>query len=309
MAETSIAVCSLFERDYHHGVAALINSLTKAGYCGEIYLGTRDPIPRWLERSLFRRVGRERYCYGEISLNFIRLETEWHFTNYKPIFIDYLFDTYRSVRRIYYFDPDIFVRASWIFFTRWGDRGIALCEDVNSPLSRSHPKRYDWKDMFPELELGDRMGNAYINAGFIGISREYRTLLEVWRRVIVKAQTVVGGVDKWYTTSKLNAESPFSAFDQDALNIALMCCPYPMSIIGREGMDFQPGGYVMSHAVGSAKPWRNRFALRALRGLGLSPSDRAYVANIAGPVASRNLAARAAIKVDFNLARIIKALV
>jgi hypothetical protein len=58
---------------------------------------------------------------------------------------------------------------------------------------------------------------------------------------------------------------PFNKTDQDALNIAVMTAPEPVSIMGSEGMDFRPGGRTVSHALGMEKPWRKNIHPRRLR--------------------------------------------
>jgi hypothetical protein len=76
----------------------------------------------------------------------------------------------------------------------------------------------------------------------------------------------------------------FFASDQDALNIAAMCSRCPISEIGPEGMDLTYGGWTMSHAVGSPKPWKKNFILSALKGNPPSLTDRAYWLYVEGPV-------------------------
>jgi len=69
---------------------------------------------------------------------------------------------------------------------------------------------------------------------------------------------------------------PFNKTDQDALNIAVMTAPEPVSIMGSEGMDFRPGGWTMSHALGMEKPWRQKFIRAAFGGRPPSFADREF---------------------------------
>ncbi len=40
-------ICTLFEGRYHFGAAALVNSLYRAGYRGELYAGYKGELPFW----------------------------------------------------------------------------------------------------------------------------------------------------------------------------------------------------------------------------------------------------------------------
>ena len=77
---------------------------------------------------------------------------------------------------------------------------------------------------------------------------------------------------------------PFHGGDQDALNLAIMCTDSPLSVVGPEGMDFFPGGCMMSHAVGSPKPWRKKMLWSALSGQGPRLSDKAFWAHTQVPI-------------------------
>ena len=82
----------------------------------------------------------------------------------------------------------------------------------------------------------------------------------------------------------VNRPHPFCSPDQDSLNIMAMAAEPHLSTIGPEGMDFIPGGFTMSHAVGSPKPWRKNYLLSALNGSGPSAADKAFWDNAAAPI-------------------------
>ena len=44
----STGICTLFEGDYHLGLAAFLNSLMRAGYAGTVWAGYRGALPPWL---------------------------------------------------------------------------------------------------------------------------------------------------------------------------------------------------------------------------------------------------------------------
>ena len=114
----------------------------------------------------------------------------------------------------------------------------------------------------------------------------------------------------WYPNKPLEPFSPFSSFDQDALNITLMANKAPVSVVGPEGMDFRPGGYIMSHAIGPAKPWIGRFFWRALVGRAPSPADRAFVKYAsAGPLKPVSDLHLAIMRFDLLMAKILSKLI
>ena len=85
----------------------------------------------------------------------------------------------------------------------------------------------------------------------------------------------------------------------------VMTTDAPLCTLGPEGMDFRPGGYVMSHAVNSPKPWARDYMKFALQGKPPSLSDKGFWENSEHPirlfpesiVRKRNLALKAAIAV------------
>ena len=72
--------------------------------------------------------------------------------------------------------------------------------------------------------------------------------------------------------------------DQDVLNAALMACEVDVSLVGKEGMDFIPGGYIMSHAIGKAKPWRKQMLKSALGGQPPTLADKSFWENVETPI-------------------------
>ena len=280
-------VCTLFEESYGIGVAALVNSLAAAGYKGKVYAGFRGALPSWA-KDVQARGGCVYESANELLLEFVLLKTDWQLANYKPEFMLYIMETLeRQAPGIIYFDPDITVRCPWMFFQQWLEFGLMVCEDITSPMHQTHPRRMMWRRLFPDLlaEECSAVSDGYINSGFIGISRHQLNFLRTWSTVVERASPIAGGVTAWLGHNPRTPFSPFSALDQDALNIAVMSTSAPISVIGPEGMDFKSLGYVMSHAIGPAKPWDGKFFRRALAGGAPSAADRSFVKYVrAGPL-------------------------
>ena len=279
-------VCTLFEGDYHFGLAALINSLVSNGFQGCIAVGYRGSLPPWTNQLTFLGSNGDYTVCPGVRLTFILLDTPLHFANFKPAFMQHLLHDHPACKCIWYFDPDIVIRCSWSFYVRWVQHGIALCEDVNGTLPENHPLRCNW------IELASASGlenpaplREYYNSGFIGVPASCTGFLEIWQAAMRIAESE-GFNPCTFTIESWTRSDPFFRGDQDALNIAAMYSRYPLTTIGPEGMDFAPGGFTMFHAVASPKPWRKNMLLSALGGFPPSASDKAFLAHSSSPIRS-----------------------
>lgn len=300
-------VCTLFEGSYGIGVAALVNSLIASGYKGKLYVGFRGILPRWaLEIQQSKRSVHDPAI--QIPITFVPLEGDSQLVYYKPTFMLHILEVLEpNASGIIYFDADITVRCKWKFFQQWLGYGLMFCEDVNSPMHATHPRRMMWRRLFPDL-LKDtsKMPDTYVNAGFVGLRRQELQFLRVWLSIIERAEPVTGGGTAWYSTKQLEPFSAFSAFDQDALNICVMASSAPFSVVGPEGMDFRSGGYIMSHAIGPSKPWTGSFFCRALGGRPPSLADRYFVQYLAaGPLKAVGELHLAVIRLDLLMAKML----
>ena len=287
-------ICTLFEGNYHLGVAVLINSLHKNGYTGNIFVGYRGKLPNWSsdaapnpqipwENCLTLKVA------SNLNVHFLPIETDIHFTNYKPKFILDLWSMYAAdkpeIEGIFYFDPDIVNKGPWDFYERWIGYGIAVVHEVvYHDMPHLHPKRCQWMAISNKagIEVKNRL-NSYVNAGFIGVSRAHLPFIEMWKNLI---QT---GVDHFSFNPTQFGQSIYGSDllkmgDQDLLNLSLMCTPFPISEYGPEGMDFSNGGWLMSHATGAPKPWNNKYLLQWLKGRKPSIQNKVYWQNAIGIV-------------------------
>lgn len=279
------AICTLFEGNYHFGLGALVNSLARYGYTGNIYAGYRGDLPPWSS-------GEVHEVKDGPSIHFISLDTPHHLTNHKPDFMLRVLDgPGTAASALFYFDPDIILKSHWNFFEKWVSSGICGCEDVNSPLDPSHPRRMAWKNYFkPRGILLDSFISIYINGGFVGVSAEHRGFLELWKKIQETMADDIGGLSAANIGGGVmngNQNHPgycFNKTDQDALNAALMAWPGPYSLMGKDAMDFVSGGYLMSHALGSPKPWATSYLRRAFLGITPSRADKEFWKHVEGPV-------------------------
>lgn len=290
-------ICTLFENHYHYGLVALTNSLYHVGYRGNIYAGYRGPLPLWAsgakENPLLQwKNGRTLEVAVGLQLHFLPLDTDYQLTNYKPDFMLQLWNgPAKDAKRMFYFDPDIIIVRSWPHFDEWVTCGVALCEDVNSPLSKQHPRRVAWRRYFNEKGMVLNFKNEiYVNGGFIGLSVENRSFLEDWKNIQDTLAPLIGGLNTSIfkpIASLREAGGPFMPFyktDQDALNAAVEACELEISFMRKEGMGFDTGFVMMRHALGVTKPWEWKTFRQFWKGQPPRKVDQAFWKRANGPV-------------------------
>jgi hypothetical protein len=278
------SICTLFEGDYHFGLAAFINSLVRAGYSGTVWVGYRGTLPPWIHQlKPLDSQGREYMVADQVRLVFLLLETTIHFTSYKPQFmLDLLQDQARDCSYLWYFDPDIFLRCKWSFFSDWQRYGIALCEDiVMNAVRENSPLRHKWMEVAGGIGLGTpRALNHYFNGGMVGLSPAHASFLTLWNRFIQLGETAGGNIQQILSGSRA---LPFYILDQDALNMAAMYTEHPLSTMGPEAMGFETGGFTMYHTVGP-KPWKGSLLRRALDGRPPTNAFRFFFTQVSSPI-------------------------
>ena len=290
------AVCTLFEGSYHVGLGALVNSLFTAGFRGSLFAGYRGPLPPWANHatpmSLPPWTGASQLDVGAgLRLLFLPLDVPHHFTNYKADFMLALLDgPARSDDALFYIDPDICVLGQWHLFEQWVDCGVALCEDVNSPLPHGHPRRVGWRRYYGQrgLPLTFR-GAEYVNGGVVGVRHSARSFLETWKRAMDLMEEEIGSLAaaSIHAGADYRSRGFFDCFDrtdQDALNAAIEASTVPVSIVGQEAMAFKPGEARVPHAIGADKPWQRRYLGQALRGVPPRLIDKVFWSNVRTPL-------------------------
>jgi hypothetical protein len=280
------AVCTLFEGHYHYGVGALANSLYARGYRGVIYAGYRGELPPWAAGAKTVNGAAEFTAADGLVICFIPLATKIHLTNFKPDFMLSLWERHcPSAQSLFYFDPDITVIGRWPFFEEWVQGGVALCADVNPAMPPGHPLRNAWKQFYqPRGITFRREPDLYFNGGFVGLGRAHQEFLHCWQKLQELMTPEIGGLQNVNVRDRTYL---FHKTDQDALNVCAMASESPISPLGQDGMDLQPGGggYVMSHAVGGQKPWKKNFVGALLqRGWNPSRADHLFFRNVETPI-------------------------
>lgn len=282
-------ICTLYEGHYHYGVAALINSLHRYGFQGNVFIGYRGPIAPWVsqlteEDAVAWPNAKSFRGSDQIKIHFLPVETSYHFTNYKPDFMTQVFNKVaQSSKYLFYFDPDIVNKCDWSFYKTWVDYGIAVVHEVtHNDMPHNHPKRHQWAET---LKLIGRAPNkkmsSYLNAGFVGLKSTQLEFLYIWSELMGVAEKYFGFDKTRFSQSTSNSDM-FRVGDQDLFNVAAMCCESPLSEFGPEAMDFINAGWLMSHTTGSPKSWKKNFLLSALDGKPPGSAEKEYWKNANG---------------------------
>ncbi len=275
-------ICTLFEGDYHVGVGALINSLVRAGFNGEFFAFFRGNLPSWASGCS----ASGKLVVGSLTISFLSAPNDRHLSNFKARALLSLAEVHApKASCFFYFDPDIVIKCNWTEFSYWASRGVALVEDVqNGKIGDTHPLRARWADHLGRCGYEDRFRHLYCNSGFIGVPRSALSLLVAWDRVMEQAQNYFRLNKDTFMFHEKGREFPFISFDQDCLNCALQSYEGGVSIAGPEAMDFAHGGYFMSHAIASPKPWRGRVLRGVLEGRTPSLAQYQFWLNVSSPI-------------------------
>jgi hypothetical protein len=314
------AICTLFEGHYHFGVASLSNSLYNNGFRGTVYVGYRGKLPEWALKGEKKRISKWKEAtilnlLEGFQLVFLPLTTHYSLTNYKPDFLLELWEgPAKNATALFYFDPDIIINDSWTSFEQWVHCGVALSEDINSPLQEFHPRRVGWRAYFKDFDIHLKFLNQiYVNGGFIGLLKDHISFLNLWVNVQESMGASIGGLkNSIFSTDKvestifnLQTYKIFSKSDQDALNATIEAYKGTISFFGKEGMGFASGHISMYHALGENKPWNTNHLLHALKGKSPRSLDSFYCNNIKHPILAHSMFEIFKIKITIKIAKFI----
>jgi hypothetical protein len=250
-----------------------------------MYAGYRGQLPPWAAGAVSGKGYSELIIEAQFLVRFVPLTTEAHFGNYKP---DFMLSVWRDhcpgADALFYFDPDIVVVCRWSFFEEWVEGGVALCADVYADMPASHPFRRAWLEYFGQYGIQPiREQNIYFNSGFVGVAKQNAGFLTTWQQLLQLLEPEIGGLRNFRVHGR---SYPFNIPDQDAMNVATMTSKESLSCVGRQGMDFEGGGgYIMSHAVDSVKPWRKKMLWATLtKAQRPSRADKAFLRHASSPI-------------------------
>jgi hypothetical protein len=271
-AASQISVCTLWEGDYHKGLAALANSLVKAGFKGRLWAGYRGHLPVWVGEANSGANQHSLQLTAEVEILFVQIETPLHFALYKPTWCLSVLEKYEpTTSGLYYFDPDIVVLAPWEFFEEWLSVGVAVCEDSHHPLNPSHPRWKLWRAYACGRNFTvHREADANLNSGLVGLHRTHAGFLKDWESLISHVCDDFGAGRQIRTATRADI---FHIPDQDTFTIAACVSGHPIARIGPDGMAFGQGEWLTVHASEGVKPWRRTLWGSLLR-FGIVP-DRA----------------------------------
>lgn len=278
------AVCALYDGDYHLGVGCLVNSLYRNGFRGTVWVGYRGPLPPWAQPVQSGATFDEFIVCDGCRIRFVELDIPFHIAQAKADFMLTLFAEHcADVDTLFYFDADSVIKCHWSFFETWAQCGVALCICGCYPLVPSrHPWRVAWCDLAESAGFSCRDISYYFASGFVAVPARYKALLEAWAKFIRLVH------EEWRVSPhafKLGDRThPFACPDQDTLNVAIMATDVPLSILGPEGMDIVPGGYVMSQIVTGRRPWRTNYLRAAMRAEPPTTADKMYWHYADGPI-------------------------
>jgi hypothetical protein len=278
------AIFALYDGDYYLGLGALVNSAYRAGFRGIAYVGYRGSLPPWASRATATDGYADYPVANGCAIRFIEVDYAGHLTNHKPTFMLSIIERHcPDAQRLFYFDVDIVIKCRWPFFRDWAACGIAVCRDVNEPdMPANHPLRAHWRELAASCGFRTRPSEGYFNGGFVGIAAERSSFLKTWRALIQHVERSGVSLENFHFKDRTN---PLMAMDQDLLNVAVMASDAPVSPMDASAMDITHGGYVMSHALFSVKPWRRRYLLDALRGYPPATADKLYWQSVTTPIA------------------------
>lgn len=276
-----IVFTTLAENDYFLGVSALLNSIIRNGTYGDkMIIGYRGELPGWLPALKPSKNGQSFFLNNnQFEIEFVQQDGTLHMVHEKPKWFRHLTEVLEpEAEQYFFFDSDIIVLNTMMFFGDWAKQGVALCEDVNYDMSDTHPIRKQWAAMAVKNGKPIRKKlDRYYNSGFLGWTRETADFVKEWDECCQLLSQLSGDMKKF--RAKNDRILTVLSANQDSLNLAAMVTELPISVIGPEAMGFHHGLKLMAHPLGP-KPWKRAFLKEILDGEGPRPADLLFWQNV-----------------------------
>jgi len=271
---------TLYENDYHYGVAALINSALHCGFPGEVHVFHRGGLPPWAG-SLERTDQDGGFVVGGVPVTFQNINPLRHLGYHKPFAALEVLDKYSQCQAVFYCDPDLVFLSPWEFFEDWVGQGVAVCQDSHFPfLSADHPWRAEWRQLLVAAGQHVVTDSPYANGGFFGVSRRDAEFLRIWSEVTLAYEST-GNDTRGFRMSERHRAVVGC---QDLMSASLMGWGGPRSTVGPEGMGFTGYHFLLSHDINHPKAWRCPFIRRALGGYPPTRAAGLFLEQSDGPI-------------------------
>jgi hypothetical protein len=289
----NLSLFTLYERDYHLGVAALINSAIQCGFRGRIFIFYRDQLPPWFSSQIDESLQK-----AGLQLVFELCNPARHLGYHKPFAAREILARHPDLDGVVYADPDITFSAPWAFFEKWVAGGVALCLDCNFPwIPKNHPWRLEWRSLAERAGLTVRQEpTEYVNSGFFALRSADREFLDHWIEGTLQFEKEGGDTTRFAMEKRPCA----IAGDQDLLAASLHAASAQPAYLGQEGMGFNGHHMIMSHAVETPKPWRACFFRQALQGRKPTIAAKMWLRHACYPIPAISSFARLRKKVDLS---------
>jgi hypothetical protein len=282
---SSNVVCTLAEGTYFKGLAALTNSLVRAGFEGSVVVGYRGLKPLWVKSLKIKDKTLQIYeVTPTVDLHFVEIPGTWHLANHKGHLMTQVFhEIVPDADLVYYFDTDIVITQVWSTLVRWARNGVVVALDMaDSHMSPHHVYRRAWQALAARNNRKCRDFAGYVNSGCVGINRQFADFAEVWALLMEELEREGADMKKM---KNWTGKPEFARMDQDVLNATIMATDTPIALLGFEAMGLFPwANEVMPHAMFHKKPWARNYIFDALRGFPPNRPYRIYWQFVDGPI-------------------------
>ncbi len=144
-------ICTHFDRDFHYGLAAMLNSLVQAGYKGTVWAGYRGALHQVKLKRMAGRGDLYRVTDQKSGLRSARERFIWRFTS--AVQAGPAGEPRPRVRVHLVFRFGYLPAPQVVLLVNW--RLIAVCQDILHHVLPEHdPLRQEWAEIAAGMGLG-----------------------------------------------------------------------------------------------------------------------------------------------------------